>query len=139
MRISDWSPDVCSSDLWWRDDDAGQLCPALERLLDCAAACRAPLALAVIPDRAAANLAATLAAHPADPVVLQHGYAHTNHAPAGAQKRELLDPALRPAVPDALARGRERPAALFRPLSPPAMVAPWNPTAAALAERHLGL
>src|SRR3546814_12853571 len=100
MRISDWSPDVCSSDLWWRDDDAGQLCPALERLLDCAAACRAPLALAVIPERAEANLAATLAAHPADPVVLQHGYAHTNHAPAGAQKCELVDPALRPAVPE---------------------------------------
>src|SRR3546814_16883926 len=82
MRISDWSSDVCSSDL---------------------------------------------------------GYAHTIHAPAGAQKCELVDPALRPAVLDELARGRERLAALFGPRSLPVMVPPWNRIDAALAERLPGL
>src|SRR3546814_11491587 len=82
MRISDWSSDVCSSDL---------------------------------------------------------GYAHTIHAPAGAQKCELVDPALRPAVLDELARGRERLAALFGPRSLPVMVPPWNRIDAAFAERLPGL
>src|SRR3546814_19328398 len=81
MRISDWSSDVCSSDL---------------------------------------------------------GYAHTNHAPAGAQKCELVDPALRPAVLNELARGRETLAALFGPRSLPALVPPWNRIDAAWAERLPG-
>lgn len=74
--------------LWWRDDDAIDVSPALERLIQVQHATEAPLALAVVP----ANATAALAARLADETmidVLQHGYAHVNHASATDKKTEL--------------------------------------------------
>lgn len=74
--------------LWWRDDDAVDATPALERLLELQHATGAALSLAVVPAHATEALAERLAGEPAVDV-LQHGYAHVNHAGAGEKKAEL--------------------------------------------------
>jgi hypothetical protein len=80
--------------LWWRDDDAVDVTPALEELRRNA---RVPLALAVIPmamDRPLQDrLGPYLRGWPMASV-LQHGVGHLNHAEAGAKKSEF--PATRP-------------------------------------------
>ena len=138
-ELAAWAATGRRAELWWRDDDAGAPSKALDRLLDLAAASGAPLALAVIPARAEPALASLLAAHAADTGVLQHGYAHANHAPAGAKKCELVDPAVRPEILDELSRGREHLAALFGARLRPVMVPPWNRIDPALAARLSGL
>ncbi len=70
-----------------RDDDAGWDDARLFALLDCVAACGAPIDLAVIPRATHAALATELRARvDATPFALglhQHGFAHTNHETEG--------------------------------------------------------
>ncbi|WP_428247589.1 polysaccharide deacetylase family protein [Ferrovibrio sp.] len=116
---------------WWRDDDAGTLTPALQRLLDLQAANETPLSLAVIPARADADLAEALRRRDAI-AVLQHGFAHHNHAPMGEKKAEF--PGSRPAqaaLAD-LRQGREALKKLFGYSLRPVLVPPWNRISAAL-------
>jgi hypothetical protein len=82
-RDAGWEPRF-----WWRDDDAAAETPALRRLLDLAERYRVPLALAVVPRRAQASLAAALAETPAA-VALVHGLSHRNHAQPGEKKAEF--------------------------------------------------
>jgi hypothetical protein len=111
--------------LWWRDDDACRNTPALQRLLAIAGGCRVPVAIAVIPAALEHSLTAAIAAsHHA--IVVQHGYAHRNHAPPGARNWELgahRDPVQ---VVAELALGQERLAAAFGAGFVVAMVPPWN-------------
>jgi hypothetical protein len=74
--------------LWWRDDDAGPDHPALLRLLELAERRDLPLALAVVPMWLEPPVQAAIAAS-CRATVVQHGYAHANHAPAGAKSLEL--------------------------------------------------
>lgn len=74
--------------LWWRDDDACEATPALERLLALGRRLGLPLALAVVPAGATAALGRRLAVENAVDV-LQHGYAHVNHATPSEKKIEL--------------------------------------------------
>jgi hypothetical protein len=108
---------------WWRDDDAVTETPALRRLLALRAALEVPLALAVIPARADAALAACV---PEGVAVLQHGFAHRNHAPPPRAKAELGADRPTADVAAELADGWARLGALFgsRPLR--VMVPPWN-------------
>jgi len=87
-EIAHWRDAGRAASLWWRDDDAVDVTVALDRLLQIHHATAAPLALAVVPAQATEALAARLAAEPAVDV-LQHGYAHVNHAGAGEKKAEL--------------------------------------------------
>jgi hypothetical protein len=57
-------------------------------LLDSAASRNTPLALAVIPADAEPALNERIAGLPGL-AILQHGYAHQNHAPATEKKQEL--------------------------------------------------
>lgn len=106
--------------LWWRDDDAVERTPALDRLAALAVRHRVPVALAVIP----AALESALAL-PAGASVLQHGYAHRNHAPAGAKTRELGARPLAEVMRD-LADGQARLRAAFGAAFLPVVVPPWN-------------
>ena len=117
--------------LWWRDDDAADATPALDRLLDLQRAHDQPLALAVVPAGATPALAARLAQAPRVDL-LQHGYAHTNHAPPGDKKAELG--AHRPAmfVLGELGTGRLALERLFGRRVLPVLVPPWNRIAPAL-------
>lgn len=111
--------------LWWRDDDVVDVTPALDRLLAVHEAHRVPLALAVVPANATPALAARLVAVPGVDL-LQHGYAHTNHAPADEKKCEigLHRPSMM--VLGDLGTGWMAMERLFgaRPL--PVLVPPWN-------------
>lgn len=112
---------------WWRDDDAAEFTPALERLLEI----DVPIALAVIPERAEKRLFEKLPSHAA---VLQHGTDHVNRAGPGEKKTEF--PACEPDE-----RALERLAAAARRLQEmsggralPVLVPPWNRIRQDLAE-----
>ena len=75
--------------LWWRDDDAVDATPALNRLLDTAGSYGLSVGLAVIPDRVTLRLAHRLEGELVS--VLQHGVAHVNRAPPGRRRSEFPD------------------------------------------------
>jgi len=121
-----WSAAGERANLWWRDDDARQVTPALETLLALAGRHRLPLALAVIPEGTAPDLAQRLRNAGGDIAVFQHGIAHENKAPAGHKKQELTASGDAVAMGRRLSEGRRHLAALFGPLFLPVMVPPWN-------------
>ena len=120
-----WRDAGRTADLWWRDDDAADVDPALDRLLVLQRETAAPLALAVVPARATAALAQRLAGEPGIDV-LQHGYAHINHAAPTDKKIELG--LQRPAmiVLGELGTGWMALERLFAAQALPVMVPPWN-------------
>lgn len=119
--------------LWWRDDDAGHGCPALGRLLDLAELCGAPVALAVVPAWLDDDAQGRIAASP-QATVLQHGFAHADHAAAGAKKIELggRDGSI---ILAELARGREILREAFGATFLAVLVPPWNRLDAALVDQ----
>ena len=125
-ELDAWAETGRTAQVWWRDDDAAAATPAFERLLQLAAGTGAPLALAVIPASAEPALARQVADQPADVTVLQHGFAHADHAPAAAKKCELVSPAARPAGIDELCQGPERLRRLSAQRFRPVLVPPWN-------------
>jgi hypothetical protein len=110
---------------WWRDDDAEDVTPALERLLALADRHGLPVALAVIPHGATPALAERLAQ--AERVaVLQHGWRHANHSPPEEKKMEFGDHRPAEMIRDELARGFARLSELFPGRFLPVLVPPWN-------------
>lgn len=110
--------------LWWRDDDAVSVTPAVERLLAIAAETGTPVALAVMPRDADDGLRRRLDGFPLASV-LQHGWGHDNHAPAGEHWEEHgLRHRPREKVLGELGEGLRRTLAFRRGL--PALVPPWN-------------
>ena len=87
-EVARWRDEGRIAELWWRDDDAVDAGPALDRLLAIVRATKTPLALAVVPAQATAALADRLSKE-AEVDVLQHGYAHANHAVAPEKKIEI--------------------------------------------------
>ena len=122
-ELDRWSSGGLAATLWWRDDDAAKPARELDHLLVLRARARVPLALAVIPASVEASAAERING---GCTVLQHGYAHRNHAPANARKTELG--AGRPAgeALGELATGRQRLAALFGAHATTILVPPWN-------------
>lgn len=110
---------------WWRDDDAMEPTPALARLLDLGDAHGIEVAVAVIPARASPELPRALSARK-HAAVLQHGYAHKNHAPPGKPALECGGARPVDTVLDELAKGRERLGELFRERAELILAAPWN-------------
>lgn len=110
---------------WWRDDDAVSSTPALVRLLDLARAQGVRVALAVIPAKAVPDLFALLAQRP-EAVVVQHGYAHANHAPRDRKKAELGSDRPAGSVLDELALGKALLDRATGGRALPVLVPPWN-------------
>jgi hypothetical protein len=131
-ELATWRAAGRRASLWWRDDDAIEPTPALDRLLGLAAANGLPLALAVIPARATPALVARLARAEGAVTVLQHGFAHRNHAASTTRKIELGGPRERRAIAEELVRGGAMLSALFpagengTPPRLPVLVPPWN-------------
>jgi hypothetical protein len=121
-----WHDAGRAADLWWRDDDATDCGAALERLLALHREMAAPLALAVVPARATQALADRVADE-AGIEVLQHGYAHVNHAPPSEKRKMELGPH-RPAmvVLGELGAGWLAMERLFPARALPILVPPWN-------------
>ncbi|MGH6931822.1 MAG: polysaccharide deacetylase family protein [Dongiaceae bacterium] len=134
-ELDGWAAAGRVATFWWRDDDAVAPTGQLNRLLatlDHAANQGAPICLAVIPAQVRPELASALMGRETVRV-LQHGYAHLNHAPAGQKKAELGTD--RPAgdVLTELRIGREHLAGMFGPAALPVLVPPWNRIAPAIA------
>jgi hypothetical protein len=132
-ELDAWGGDGRVATLWWRDDDAVRMTPALGRLLGVAAA--TPVALAVIPGRMAESDAAALGerlTRTPGTRVLQHGWMHINHAAPPAKKAELGSNRPAALILAELASGRRRIAGLLGPLALPVLTPPWNRIATTL-------
>ncbi|HEY7610565.1 MAG TPA: polysaccharide deacetylase family protein [Alphaproteobacteria bacterium] len=125
-ELAAWQATGRTPVFWWRDDDAGDATPALLRLLALARTHGAPLALATVPAWATPDLAAAVADSGGRVAVLQHGYAHENHAPLGAKKSELGPERPAPIVVAEIAEGWQRLEARFGGHFWPVLVPPWN-------------
>jgi hypothetical protein len=128
-ELDRWGAAGRMATFWWRDDDAVTDTAALRRLLELRATLGVPLALAVIPASADAALAALV---PSEVAVLQHGFAHRNHAPVSQAKAELGADRDLPTIGRELADGWGRLATLFATPPLPVMVPPWNRIAPAV-------
>ncbi|WP_343216405.1 polysaccharide deacetylase family protein, partial [Inquilinus limosus] len=124
VELDRWAASGRRATFWWRDDDAVAPTPALDRLLALAARHGRWVALAVIPAGAEPALADRLAGTTA--TVIQHGWAHRSHAPAGEKKAELGDHRPAETVLAELTAGRERLQALFGGRFRPVLAPPWN-------------
>jgi len=111
--------------LWWRDDDACSDTPALQRLLRIAGENAVPVAIAAIPATADATLADAIGAS-AHATILQHGYAHANHQPAGARAAELGDHRSVAECIVELSKGRLALERRFATRFKAVLVPPWN-------------
>ncbi len=130
-ELDRWADQGLTATLWWRDDDAARPDPALDRLLGL---CPVPLALAVIPKLVHEAAAGAILAH-GSATVIQHGYAHRNHAAEGEPKAEFGDGRDAGAALHELALGRRRLRALFGDRFAPVLAPPWNRLAASLTAR----
>lgn len=131
-EIGRWRDAGRAVEFWWRDDDAERPAPALARLIDLAAETGVPLALAVVPDGAVAELFDDLHAGVS---ILQHGVDHRNRAAAGEKKTEFSAAEPADAAIARLAAGRVRLASLAGTRSIAALAPPWNRLPAALVPR----
>lgn len=126
-ELQAWNESGRVATLWWRDDDCVEPSAALDRLLALVERHDTPLALAVVPARMSSRLPERLAACGPGISVLQHGFAHRNHAPAGEKSRELGPDRPRQAILDELMRGAARLLGCFAPdRRLPVLVPPWN-------------
>jgi hypothetical protein len=94
-------------------------------LLTLARAHGAPVAIAAVPAPLESTLADALD-RCREASVIQHGFAHRNHAPEGERSAELGDDRDVNVRVDELQRGRERLAARFGDRFLPILVPPWN-------------
>ncbi len=124
-ELARWADAGRVATFWWRDDDAVAATSALERLAALARVHDVPVALAVVPSTLEATLGQAIAGLP-QCTVLQHGYAHANHAPSGAKSCELGSGHPLAEVARELEAGRERLAAAFGARFLPVLVPPWN-------------
>lgn len=131
-ELDRWRSAGACATLWWRDDDACSDTPALRRLLGLAREFRVPVALAAIATSADETLVDAVAAS-LEATVVQHGYAHRNHARAGERSVELAAHRDRASVERELEEGRMRLAARFGGRFVPILVPPWNRMADGLA------
>jgi hypothetical protein len=124
-ELDRWEVEGRRARFWWRDDDAGASDRRLDRLLALAGERRLPLAVAAIPACLEDRLAVRLRNQPGVSV-LQHGFAHRNHAPAGKRKLELGGMRADTDILDDLRRGFELLQARFGTRFMPVLVPPWN-------------
>lgn len=129
-ELDAWAADGREATLWWRDDDAADHGAALERLCRLQASHAVPLGLAVVPMAATPALAKSVLARSVPDAsgitVLQHGYAHRNHAPDTEKKIELGTHRRADHVIGELAMGWQRLEDLFGERAVASLVPPWN-------------
>jgi len=134
VELDAWRAAGRQADLWWRDDDACRDSPQLSRLVAIAGETNTPVALAVIPALAEPSLVDALAK--ADVVtVVQHGYAHRNHAPLGARNWELGNHRPLHRSMAELEEGRISLERCFGRRFAPLLVPPWNRIDPAIVEQ----
>ena len=123
-ELDAWRDEGRIATLWWRDDDAAAPGPALDRLAGIAGEHAVTVGLAVIPALASGALATWVESARVE--VLQHGWAHRNHATDGGKKSELGRHRAPGVVTADLAKGLAKLRGLARARSLPVLVPPWN-------------
>lgn len=126
-ELDNWAAAGERASFWLRDDDATRAGPRLDRLLEIAG--DVPVALAVIPATVEDSLRARLDRHAAAGgrvAVLQHGYAHINHAPPPGKSAEFGPHRALAVMSRELEDGRDRLRELFGVRFRPILVPPWN-------------
>lgn len=124
-ELDQWNFDGVPATFWWRDDDAQSPSTELEQLVNLAKKYTIPLALAVIPEGMTQELA-TYVKPIREVTILQHGFAHTNHAPPTEKKAELGDHRKLTIIHDELVRGFSVLHQNFAKQFIPVLVPPWN-------------
>lgn len=122
-ELAHWHTDGLRLPIWWRDDDAIGPTPELDRLVTLSKQVGVPVHLAVVPKFARQALAEQIDAT-AELIPVVHGWAHLNHAPAGAKKAEFgtTSSDAEHNMQAAMARLRT----LFGNRLAPMFVPPWN-------------
>jgi hypothetical protein len=120
-----WTEAGRKARFWFRDDDAIEPTPALDRLLSLSDRFEVPMALAVIPGPTGEPLAERLADQERVTVTV-HGWMHQNYAPDETKKQELGLHRPQAAVLDELHRGFDKLKALYPSQFLAMLVPPWN-------------
>ncbi len=120
-----WEQQDRSISFWWRDDDAVAHTPQLDELLIHAATLNVPVALAVVPALLESSLVSRIGCKP-EVSVLQHGYAHNNHAPKSEKKAEFGAHRDIDTMVSELAQGSALLHQTFAQQYVPVFVPPWN-------------
>ena len=123
-ELDAWGAEGRVATLWWRDDDAAAPAPALGRLAGLAREHGVTVGLAVIPALAQPSLAPWLESVRAE--VLQHGWAHRNHAANGEKKAELGRHRASDIVTAELSKGFGKLGEYAGDRLLPVLVPPWN-------------
>lgn len=137
-ELDEWNFDGDEAMLWWRDDDAVEDTPALQKLLSLSDKFDLPVALAVIPECLEDSLVSQVRAHSLVSV-MQHGIRHLNTAPEGKKNQELSRNADQQALKTDIAEGRMRLLERFEQQFIPVMVPPWNRIDDEVVEHLAGL
>ena len=124
-ELDAWKDAGLTAQLWWRDDDAAEPTVALDRLMALSDRHLVPCGLAAVPAKAGEPLRKTVS-HAHHVWILQHGYAHKNHAPSGAGAWELGPHRPRSVVVEELRQGMVKLNQLFKTRFVPVLVPPWN-------------
>ena len=124
-ELDAWAKSNMTAELWWRDDDAGEPCMELDQLFHLSEQHATPCGLATIPVRAGEPLCKAVNDQ-SFIWVLQHGYAHINHAPSGNGAWELGLHRPTSVVLDELRQGMLKLTQLFNERFVPVVVPPWN-------------
>ncbi|MEH6473333.1 MAG: polysaccharide deacetylase family protein [Halopseudomonas sp.] len=124
-ELQAWRDQTRTATLWWRDDDAQQQTPALERLCELSRCFAIPLSLAVIPNGADSSLFPLFETTP-QLLALQHGFSHQNHAAAGLRKCELGVDRPLAGILQQLEQGQQQLQKLLGAHFIPVLVPPWN-------------
>jgi hypothetical protein len=135
-ELRQWSDHPAT--LWWRDDDAASDSAALAALLSIARDHDVAIALAAIPATVDATLVGAID-RSAQATVVQHGYAHANHARSGERSVELGGEQSLEVVLDELQRGRDVLSGTFAQRFRSILVPPWNRIAEPLIPRLAGI
>lgn len=124
-ELDAWAWTGTPARLWWRDDDAAEPEMALDRLINLTEAHSAPCGLAVIPAKTGEPLRRFVSGC-SHIWILQHGFAHVNHAPSGSGAWELGLHRPKDVILDELRQGKNKLSRLFKDHFVPAIVPPWN-------------
>lgn len=124
-ELNAWKLANRTATLWWRDDDAALPCAELDRLIQLSNRHDIPCGLATIPTRSGEPLRQSIT--DANHLwILQHGYAHINHAPSGSGAWELGLHRPKSVVLEDLRNGMLKLTQLFKNRFVPVIVPPWN-------------
>ncbi len=133
-ELQRWSDQDVVPTLWWRDDDAQQQTPSLQRLCELSRRFELPLSLAVIPFGAGESLMPLFDAT-RGLTALQHGFRHVSYARAGLRNSELGDDRPLAEVLAELAQGQQRLQQLLGARFIEVLVPPWNRLSGELSAR----